>query len=95
MTISGDFQQGRFRKILNWWDKMNEEETLEIYKLIISSDEIEFEATDNVSDYLIERASFYANKLGREGKKLKEFDIVKDVMSNGWVVIYMCERYWK
>jgi len=72
---------------------MKEEETLEIYKLIIGCDEVESEAADSISEYLMERGVFYANKLGLQHKKIKEFDIVQDHMSNGWVLVFMCERY--
>ena len=73
---------------------MNDDDmTLEMYRLIIGADEVEAEATTSVSEYLIERAAFYGNKLGREHKKLKQFDIVNDAMSDGWVVIFMCERF--
>jgi len=73
---------------------MNDDDaTLEVYRLVIGADEVEAEATTSVSEYLIERSAFYGNKLGREHKKLKQFDIVKDAMSDGWVVIFMCERF--
>jgi len=67
--------------------------TLEMYKLIIGPDELEYEATDTISEYLIERAAFYGNKLGKQHKLVKEFDIVKDPMSGGWILIFMCERW--
>ncbi len=69
-----------------------EEHTLEVYRLIIGAEEVEAEAEGSVSDYLLERGVFHANKLGRERKKVKEFDIVKDLLSGGWVLIFMCER---
>ena len=72
---------------------MKEEETLEIFKLIIGPDEVEIEAEDSISEYLIERGVFHANRLGLQRKKVKEFDIVKDHMSNGWILVFMCERY--
>ena len=71
----------------------NDEVTLEIYKLIIGPDEVECEAADTISEYLIERAAFYGNQLGRQHKRVKEFDIVKDAMSGGWVLIFMCDRW--
>mgnify|MGYP003628777266 FL=1 len=71
-----------------------EENTLEVYRLIIGSDEAEAEAHGSISEYLLERGVFHANKLGRERKKVKEFDIVKDPMSGGWILIFMCERYY-
>ena len=71
----------------------NDEVTLEIYKLIIGPDEVEYEAADTISEYLIERAAFYGNQLGRQHKRVKEFDIVKDAMSGGWVLTYMCDRW--
>jgi len=71
----------------------SEDNTLEVYKLIIGSDEVEAEATNSISEYLIERAAFYGNKLGKEHKLVKEFDIVKDPMSGGWILVFMCERW--
>ena len=53
---------------------MSEEHTLEMYKLIVGPDEIEEEATDTISEYLVERAAFYGNKLGCQHKKVKEFE---------------------
>jgi len=72
---------------------MSEDETLEMYKLIIGPDEIEEEATDSVTEYLVERAAFYGNRLGCQHKKVKEFDIVKDPMSGGYILVFMCERW--
>jgi len=71
----------------------NNENTLEIHKLIIGNDEIEAEATDSVSEYLLTRTAFHANKLGKNHYKIVEFDVVKDAMSNGWVLVFMCERW--
>lgn len=71
-----------------------EEHTLEVYRLIIGSDEAEAEAEGSISEYLLERGVFHANKLGREHKRVKEFDIVKDPISEGWILIFMCERYY-
>jgi len=71
-----------------------EEQTLEVYKLIIGPDEADFEAEGSISEYLLERGVFYANKLGREHKKVIEFDIVKDPVSEGWILIFMCERWY-
>jgi hypothetical protein len=72
---------------------MSEEHTLEMYKLIIGPDEIEEEATDSVTEYLVERAGFHGNKLGCQHKKVKEFDMVKDPMSGGYILVFMCERW--
>ena len=69
-----------------------EEHTLEVYRLIIGPDEAEAEAEGSISEYLLERGVFHANKLGRQHKKVKEFDIVKDPLSEGWILIFMCER---
>ena len=69
-----------------------EENTLEVYRLIIGSDEAEAEAQGSISEYLLERGVYHANKLGRQHQKVKEFDIVKDPMSGGWILIFMCER---
>tara|TARA_R110000851_G_scaffold2831_1_gene11412 strand:+ start:285 stop:515 length:231 start_codon:yes stop_codon:yes gene_type:complete len=69
-----------------------EEHTLEVYRLIIGSDEAEAKAQGSISEYLLERGVFHANKLGRQNKKVKEFDIVKDPLAGGWILIFMCER---
>tara|TARA_R110000824_G_scaffold357206_2_gene544591 strand:+ start:801 stop:1028 length:228 start_codon:yes stop_codon:yes gene_type:complete len=70
----------------------NTEHTLEIQKLIIGRDEAECEANSTISEYLIERAALYGNKLGRMRKKVVEFDIVEDQYSGDWVLLYYCER---
>jgi len=73
---------------------MNDNEiTLEMHRLIIGSEEVEYEAADTISEYLIERAALHGNKLGRQHKLVKEFDVVKDPMSGGWILIFMCERW--
>tara|TARA_R110000824_G_scaffold107651_3_gene254080 strand:+ start:3193 stop:3414 length:222 start_codon:yes stop_codon:yes gene_type:complete len=72
---------------------MDDEITLEMHKLIIGPEEIENDATDTISEYLVERAAFHGNQLGRQHKRVREFDIVKDPMSNGWVLIFMCDRW--
>ena len=41
---------------------MSSEDTLEIYRLIVGAEEIEFEADDSVSGYLIERAAKYGKQ---------------------------------
>tara|TARA_R110002110_G_scaffold412985_1_gene639789 strand:- start:1656 stop:1883 length:228 start_codon:yes stop_codon:yes gene_type:complete len=72
--------------------KSSNEETLEVFRLIIGRDEAEFEANGTISEYLIERGALYGNKLGRQKKKVKEFDIVEDQFSGDWVLLYYCER---
>jgi len=72
---------------------MNDENTLEVHKLIVGADEAEADSEGTISEYLIERAAFYGNRLGRNHKLVKEFDIVKDPYSEGWVLIFMCERW--
>ena len=71
----------------------DDEQTLEIHKLIVGETEIEAESSGTISEYLIERAAFKANQLGRNRYKLKQFDIVQDAMSQGWVLVFMCERW--
>ena len=71
----------------------DDEQTLEIHKLIVGETEIEAESSGTISEYLIERAAFKANQLGRNRYKLKQFDIVQDAMSKGWVLVFMCERW--
>ena len=68
------------------------DETLEVHRLIIGKDEAEYEANGTVSGYLIERAAYHGNKLGRQNKRVKEFDMVEDQHSGGWIMIYYCER---
>lgn len=63
-----------------------------MFRLIIGRDEAEFEANGTISEYLIERGALYGNKLGRQKKKVKEFDIVEDQFSGDWVLLYYCER---
>jgi len=72
---------------------MDDDITLEIHKLIVSEDEIEAEAEVNVSEYLIMRAAFYGNRLGKNHKLVKDFGIVKDPLSGCWVLSFMCERW--
>ena len=72
---------------------MSDDNTLEIHKLVIGADEIEVEAKETVSEYLIERAAFHANKLGRNKHRLRQFDVVKDSWSSGWVLVFMTERW--
>ena len=69
------------------------EDTLEVFRLIVGRDEAEYEANGTISEYLIERAAMHGNKLGREKKKVKDFDIVEDQYSGDWILIYYCERY--
>ena len=66
-------------------------DTLEMFKLIIGPDEIEAEATDTITEYLTERAVEYSNRLGIQYKKIKDFDMVKDPLSGGYVLIFVCE----
>ena len=72
--------------------KNKSEETLELFRLIIGRDEAEYEANDTISEYLIERAAYHGNQLGRQKKKVKEFDIVEDQYSGDWILLYYCER---
>lgn len=73
---------------------MNDEDTLEFHKLIVGRDEAEHEAVGTISEYLIERAAKFGNKLGLNKKQIKELDIVKDPISDGWILICGCERKW-
>jgi len=68
------------------------EDTLEIFQLIVARDEAECEASSTISEYLMERAAYYGNKLGREKKKIKDFDIVEDQYSGDWRLVFYCER---
>ena len=43
---------------------MQEQHTLEVYRLVIGIDEAEAEAEGSISEYLLERGVFHANKLG-------------------------------
>ena len=70
-----------------------DEETLEVYRLIVGRDDAEYEATGRVSEYLMERAARHGNKLGMEKKKVKQFEMVEDPHSGDWILFYYCERY--
>ena len=70
------------------------EETLEIYKLIVGKEEAEAEADGTISEYLIERAAVFGNRLGCTNRKVKEVDLVEDSLSGGWVLTCYCERYY-
>jgi hypothetical protein len=72
---------------------MSSEHTLELNRLIVGRDEAEYEAEGTISEYLTRRAALYANRLGNGGKKIKEFDMVEDAISGGWVLMFYCERY--
>jgi hypothetical protein len=61
------------------------------FKLIIGADEIEAETTTTVSEYLTERAVEYSNRLGLRYKKVTSFDMVKDPLSQGYVLMFSCE----
>jgi hypothetical protein len=69
-----------------------DEETLEVYRLAIADDEVEYEATDTITEYLIQRASEYANRLGRRNLKIKDSAYVIDGLSGDHLFIYYCER---
>jgi hypothetical protein len=71
---------------------MNREHTLELNRLIVGRDEAEYEAEGTVSEYLMKRTAEYANKLGIGNKKIKEFDVIEDQHSGGWVLMFYCER---
>ena len=70
----------------------NDEETLEVFRLIIADDEVEYEAKDTITEYLIQRASEYANKLGRRNLKIKDSAYMIDSMSGDHLFVYYCER---
>jgi len=70
----------------------NEEDTLEIYRLIISNDEVEYEATDSIVTYLLRRASQYANRLGKMRLMVKDMMYHTDVMSGDHIFVFYCER---
>ena len=71
-----------------------EENTLEVFRLVIRPDEAKEDSEGSIPEYLMERGIFYGNKLGSENKRIKEFDIVEDPLSGGWILIFMCERYY-
>ena len=73
---------------------MQEQHTLEIFRLIVGHDEAEAEAKESISEYLLERGVLHANRLGTQNKRVKEFDIVKDPVSQGWIMIFSCERWY-
>ena len=61
------------------------------FKLIIGMEEIEAEASSTVTEYITERAVEYANRLGLRYKKVISFDMVKDPLSQGYVLMFSCE----
>ena len=69
-----------------------EDDTLKVFNLIISNDEMEYEANNSVTDYLIKRASEYANRLGRQRYKIKDSGYIVDPLSSDHRLIYYCER---
>ena len=52
---------------------MKTEDTLELYKLVIANDEVEYEAEGSITTYVLNRAVAYANRLGRQKFQIKEF----------------------
>ena len=72
---------------------MDNDITLEMHKLVVPEEEIESEATASVSEYLIRRAAFHGNRLGRDHKLVRDFHVVKDPLSGCWVMSFMCERW--
>ena len=70
----------------------DKEDTLEVFRLAISDDEVEYEAKNTVTEYLIQRSSEYANKLGRRKLTIKDRAYVTDPMSGDHLFIYYCER---
>tara|TARA_Y100000310_G_C20682151_1_gene816631 strand:+ start:900 stop:1127 length:228 start_codon:yes stop_codon:yes gene_type:complete len=73
----------------------NDEDTLELYQLIISNDEVEFEADNSITNYLLKRSAEYANKLGRMRFRIKNMVYHVDAMSGDHVFIFSCERDWR
>ena len=69
-----------------------EEDTLEIYRLAVSNDEVEYEAAQSVTEYLIQRSSEYANRLGRRNLRVKESSYIIDSLSGDHLFVYFCER---
>ena len=75
---------------------MTNDDTLEMHKLILSKDEVEAEATDTITSYLMDCAVKHANKLGRTNRlKVVHFDMKQDLFSKDYVFMFQCERYWK
>jgi hypothetical protein len=70
----------------------NDEETLEVYRLAVANDEVEYEAKNTVTEYLIQRASEYANRLGRRNLTIKDSSYVVDTLSGDHLFIYYCEK---
>jgi len=71
---------------------MKNEDTLEIYKLIISVDEVECEAEDSITSYLMGRAAKYSNKLGLTKMKVEDFSMRQDPFSEDYVLAFSCRR---
>jgi hypothetical protein len=71
---------------------MNDDDTLEIYKLIISVDEVESEAKESISSYLMGRAATYGNNLGFSKMKVRDFSMVQDGWSRDYILTFSCHR---
>jgi hypothetical protein len=80
--------------ILKCWDNntMNTEETLELYKLVIANDEVEYEAEGSITTYVVGRAAEYANRLGRKKFQIKESDYYVDDYTGDHHLLFYCER---
>ena len=70
----------------------NNDDTLEIYRLIVSNDEVEYEAKDSIITYLLQRSSQYANKLGKMKLVIKEMEYHIDSTSEDHIFVFYCER---
>jgi len=70
-----------------------DEITLELHKLIISSDEVEAESDGRISAYLMERSARYGNQLGRMRKKLINFEMIQDLFSSDYILVFECEGW--
>lgn len=70
----------------------DKEDTLEVFRLAISDDEVEYEAKNTVTEYLIQRSCEYANRLGRRKLTIKDSAYIVDPMSGDHLFVYYCER---
>ena len=80
--------------ILKCWgnNTMKTEDTLELYKLVIANDEVEYEAEGSITTYVLNRAVEYANRLGRQKFQIKESDYYIDNYTGDHHLLFYCER---
>ncbi len=67
--------------------------TLELHELILSAEDVnnrDPEAT--IGEYLLEQACKKSNRLGKQGKKVREVTFEKKI-DNSYSIIFVCEEW--